>query len=174
MKLRPAPLRLACAISGSLATFMPSSLRTSALPLLLEMPRLHCFATTCPAPAATNAAAVETLNVFASDEPVPAISTAFFGDLTLIAALRMTLAMPASSSGVSPLAVNAVRAAAIWIEPTWPPVIALKKPTESLNERSSPRISRAKYGNSGVSAFALVAVSGADCSQDVFDADIFN
>jgi len=56
-------------------------------------------------------AAVETLNVFACEEPVPAISMAFFGDFIFMATARITSAMPASSSCVSPFAVKAVSAA---------------------------------------------------------------
>jgi len=151
----------------------PSSLSTSTLPELLVTPRLDCFATVRPAPAATNAAAVETLNVFASEEPVPAISSdVFCGRLTGMASERMTLAIPASSSPVSPLAVRAVNAAAICLGYVFWSVRIRKNFAASVALMSSPRTSRTRYGKSGVSAFAFVAVTGAERSQSDLDVDI--
>ena len=53
----------------------PSASSTSALPLREVNDRLPCFAIVTPAPAATNAAAVEILNVVTVPPPVPAVST---------------------------------------------------------------------------------------------------
>ena len=59
---------------GIAETFTPNAVSRSALPDLLLAARLPCFATGSPAPAITNAAAVEILNVFARLDPVPAVS----------------------------------------------------------------------------------------------------
>ena len=52
----------------------PSASRTSAEPHLDVNDRLPCLATTAPAPAATSAAAVETLKVETVPPPVPQVS----------------------------------------------------------------------------------------------------
>ena len=54
---------------------MPRASRTSAEPHLLVTARLPCLATLTPAAAATRAAAVEMLKVFAPSPPVPQVST---------------------------------------------------------------------------------------------------
>src|ERR1043165_10209178 len=59
---------------GIADTFTPKAVSRSALPDLLLAARFPCFATGNPAPAITNAAAVEMLNVFARLDPVPAVS----------------------------------------------------------------------------------------------------
>src|SRR5688572_33321715 len=59
---------------GIAETFTPNAVSRSALPDLLLAARLPCFATGSPAPAITNAAAVEMLKVLAGLEPVPAVS----------------------------------------------------------------------------------------------------
>src|SRR5256885_7302789 len=53
----------------------PSASSTSAEPHLDVNDRLPCLATTAPAPAATNAAAVEILKVETAPPPVPQVST---------------------------------------------------------------------------------------------------
>ena len=59
---------------GIAETFTPNAVSKSALPDLLLAARFPCFATGNPAPAITNAAAVEMLKVFAGLDPVPAVS----------------------------------------------------------------------------------------------------
>jgi hypothetical protein len=59
---------------GIAETFTPSAVKRSALPDLLLAARFPCLATGNPAPAITNAAAVEMLKVFARLDPVPAVS----------------------------------------------------------------------------------------------------
>ena len=61
--------------SGSTERLNPSFSRQSALPLFPELARLPCFATTAPAPAATNATVVETLKVMPPSPPVPTVSS---------------------------------------------------------------------------------------------------
>ncbi len=65
-----APMR-----SGGTSSEIPSASSTSAEPHLDEIERLPCLATCTPAPAATNAAAVEMLNVPEASPPVPHVST---------------------------------------------------------------------------------------------------
>src|SRR5207244_1756073 len=80
----------------------PSASSTSAEPHLDVNERLPCLATTAPAPAATNAAAVEILKVETAPPPVPQVSTrcAPFASTRTIAS-RSARAAPAPSSGVS-------------------------------------------------------------------------
>ena len=72
MKQIPISLSASSETSGIAETFTPSAVNRSALPDLLLAARFPCFATGKPAPAITNAAAVEMLNVFARLDPVPA------------------------------------------------------------------------------------------------------
>ncbi len=64
--------------SGARSIFAPSASSTSADPQRELTERLPCFATRTPAPAITNEAAVEILNVPAASPPVPAVSTRHF------------------------------------------------------------------------------------------------
>src|SRR2546430_6640385 len=90
--------------SGDADTFTPKAPRTSALPHLLLAARLPCFATGKPAAAMTNAAAVETLKVFAALGPVPAVSIKHsWLEGIRVARARLPSAQPARSSTVSPL-----------------------------------------------------------------------
>src|SRR5258708_8971840 len=63
------------ATSGDNWTFTPKASITSAEPHFELMLRLPCLATRTPAPAATNAVAVEMLNVPLASPPVPLVST---------------------------------------------------------------------------------------------------
>jgi hypothetical protein len=91
----------------------PSASSTSAEPARLDIARLPCLATLQPAPATTKAAPVETLIEPDSSPPVPQVSTTGWGVETCRARSRMTRAMPAISSTVSPLKRSAVTKAAI-------------------------------------------------------------
>ena len=65
--------------------------------------RLPCLAIVTPAPAATNAAAVDTLNVPAKSPPVPTMSTASgSAQRTFTPAARIAVAAAIRSSGVTP------------------------------------------------------------------------
>ena len=109
--MKPMPLSLMhrSTPSGESSILTPSSSSTSALPQVPEAARLPCLATLSPAPAATNAAAVEMLNVFSPSPPVPTESTNIPSTLTRRENSRMTVAMPAISSFVSPLRLRAVK-----------------------------------------------------------------
>ena len=74
-KLMPTESRHSFILSAEMVILTPRASRTSALPHLLETDLLPCFATEAPAPAATNAVAVETLNVLLPSPPVPHVST---------------------------------------------------------------------------------------------------
>ncbi len=65
-----------------------------------------------PAPAATSAAAVDTLNVPRSSPPVPQVSSRGPSTSTRRACCRITLAIPVISSTVSPFSRRAIRNAA--------------------------------------------------------------
>src|SRR5215510_603374 len=90
---------------GIAETLTPRALRTSALPDLLLAARLPCLATGRPAPAITNAAAVEMLKVLARLDPVPAVSIKHWClQRTRTACERKPSTIPVNSSTVSPLA----------------------------------------------------------------------
>jgi anthranilate phosphoribosyltransferase len=71
---------------GDSAILTPAASSTSALPDLPVAARLPCLATTAPPAAATNAAAVETLNSPAASPPVPTVSTTFSAETSTFAA----------------------------------------------------------------------------------------
>ena len=100
--------------SGVSSTCTPSSSNTSALPQVPDAALLPCFATFRPAPAATNAAAVEILKVLRPSPPVPTESTSMPSTFTRSENSRMTVAIPAISSVLSPFSRRAVRN-----EPNW-------------------------------------------------------
>ena len=100
--------------SGPRSITTPKASSTSALPQDPETARLPCLATLSPAAAATKAAAVDTLKLHLPSPPVPAVSTSVPTTSTFSAFSRITVAMPAISSGVSPLARRAARNAPNW------------------------------------------------------------
>ena len=74
----------------------------SALPHCVENDRLPCLATRAPAPATTNAATVEILNVEPAPPPVPQVSSSGSGSTQASIRRvfsRMARAKPSSSSG---------------------------------------------------------------------------
>jgi hypothetical protein len=74
MKQIPISFSAVSETEGRADTLTPKALKTSALPEVLLAALFPCLATGNPEAAITNAAAVETLNVFALLEPVPAVS----------------------------------------------------------------------------------------------------
>src|SRR3989344_6554504 len=85
----------------------PRYFKTSALPHFELMDLLPCFATAAPAPAATNAAAVEILNVPELSPPVPQVSTRCFTSGSILKDFSlMTFAHAVISSIVSPFDFN--------------------------------------------------------------------
>ena len=143
MKQIPISFKHRSETSGGVDTFTPSAASTSALPQRLLAARLPCFATGNPAPAITNAAAVETLKVFAQLEPVPAVSTkTSCSDLMCTARSRIASARPASSATVSPLSLSAINAAAICASLASSRNSAFSKCADSSRERLSRRIRR--------------------------------
>ena len=89
--------------AGVSMMFAPSASSTSALPDFDDTERLPCLATRAPAPAATNMAAVEMLNVCDASPPVPTTSSSVsrLGTSTLVANSRMTCAAAVISPTVS-------------------------------------------------------------------------
>ena len=100
--------------SGGRSMRTPRCSSTSAEPQRELIERLPCLATRTPAPATTNAAAVETLNVPEASPPVPQVSTSASiatADCPAkigVACRRMAVAKPTSSSTVSPFMRSAV------------------------------------------------------------------
>src|SRR6266550_5441840 len=98
MKQIPMSFKQASETVAPTDTFTPIAVKTSALPQRLLAARLPCFATGRPAPAITNAAAVETLKVLAELDPVPAVSMKHsWVHLIGVARARIASASPASS-----------------------------------------------------------------------------
>src|SRR5437016_10363991 len=92
----------------------PRASSTSAEPQRDVNERLPCFATEAPAPAATNAAAVEILKVGTAPPPVPQVSTRWSpAASTGTIVSRSARAAPATSSAVSPLTRSPMSSAAI-------------------------------------------------------------
>ena len=122
--------------AGGKSRWIPRASTTSADPHRLETDRLPCLATLTPAPATTNAVAVETLKVPVASPPVPHVSMSIsrsvpvsaastsFRVLTRTAFTRITSANPISSSTVSPFMRSAVRIAAICAGVAPPDMIA--------------------------------------------------
>ena len=85
---------------------------------------MPCLATLSPAPEATKAAVVEILKVFRPSPPVPTMSNNGPDDFTGMALARITEAIPAISSGDSPLMLSAVKKAPICEEVACPFIIS--------------------------------------------------
>src|SRR5882724_11528026 len=139
--------------SGVSWRLTPSVSTTSAephseAPLSPDIERLPCLATLSPAPATTNAVAVETLKVPEASPPVPHVSTSISRSVPLSAAVssarawtratfdRITCAKPISSSTVSPFIRRAVRKAAICASVAVPDMMASIAPAASMRVRS--------------------------------------
>ena len=121
---------------------------TSADPQREDTERLPCLATRTPAPATTNAVAVDTLKVPEASPPVPHVSMSISRSVpvaptmspargrTLTTFWRITWAKPISSSTVSPFMRSAVRKAAIWALVAAPDMMASIAPAASMRVRS--------------------------------------
>src|SRR4051795_10372983 len=137
MKPKPTASMHAATAAGSRSMFAPSASSTSAEPDLPVALRLPCFATMQPAPAATNAAHVETLNV-GGPPPVPAVSSRSSPPTsTERARERIVRARPTSSSTVSPLVRSAIRNAAACASDASPCMISRSTAAASSAGRSS-------------------------------------
>ena len=117
--------------------FTPRDSKASALPDDPEIALFPCFATFIPAPATTNATAVEILNVFSPSPPVPHVSRrgssrSIFKDLSLIA-----VAKPAISVGVSPFIFIAIIKAPNWAGVTSPLIISFIDNLANSKSKSS-------------------------------------
>src|SRR5262249_6346600 len=133
---------------GVRSRLTPSASTTSAEPQRLDTDRFPCLATFSPAPATTNAVAVETLKVPDASPPVPAVSISISRSVpasavptsprvrTRTAFSRMTSASPMSSSTVSPFMRSAVRNAATWTEVAAPDMRASMAAAASRRVRS--------------------------------------
>ena len=117
--------------------------------------RLPCLATRQPAPAATNAAVVDTLNV-GRPPPVPAVSTRPSPrGSTRTDSSRMARAMPAISSTVSPLVRKAISSPAVCASDARPSITSCRQAFASSAVRASLRQSRSmvsvRMGLGGIS-----------------------
>ena len=103
------------------------------------------MATVTPAPAATNAAVVETLNVPVPSPPVPTMSTASTSPTsTFTPALRIARAAPVSASAVTGILASAVRNAASSASATSPDMTAEKNPSHSSSPGAVPASARTR------------------------------
>ena len=84
IKTIPTSSRISPILLGLRSISTPSASSTSALPLREVNDLFPCLAIGIPAPAATNAAAVEMLNVVTVPPPVPAVSTNLSGSDEMI------------------------------------------------------------------------------------------
>ena len=138
MKPTPTSRRHRSTLSGPRSILTPAASSTSALPAALVMARLPCLATRRPAPTATSAAMVETLMECVPSPPVPQVSTRSPSTLTRRALSRMTRAMPAISSAVSPLMRSAVTNAPNWAGVASPVMIDSMTPEACSSDRFLP------------------------------------
>src|SRR5262245_46674896 len=172
--------------AGVRSRLTPSASTTSADPQRLETDRLPCLATLRPAPATTNAVAVETLKVPDASPPVPAVSISISRSVpasavptsprvrTRTAFSRMTSASPMSSSTVSPFMRRAVRKAATWTEVAAPDMSASIAAAASRRVRSrrstSVRIASMMTGLvMGVPSLLCESAGPAEARYDISD-----
>src|SRR3954467_8490976 len=142
MKPKPTASMHDATASGSRSMFAPSAPSTSAEPDLPVALRLPCLATTQPAPAATNAAQVETLNV-GRPPPVRAVSRRSSRPTsTERASERIVRARPTSSSTVSPFVRRAIRNAAACASEAAPSITSRSTAAASSADRSEPDATR--------------------------------
>src|SRR5436305_1540234 len=142
MKPKPTVSMHSATAPGSRSMRAPRASSTSAEPHLPVAERFPCFATTQPAPAATNAAVVETLNV-GRPPPVPAVSSmSSRSTSTRTASSRIVRARPTSSCTVSPLVRSAIRNAAVCASDASPDMISRSTAAASSEDRSNPDATR--------------------------------
>src|SRR4029450_10474855 len=134
--------------AGPSSRLTPSVSTTSAEPHKDDTERLPCLATLTPAPAATNAVAVETLKVPEASPPVPHVSINISRSVpvapttspscarTFTTFCRITWAKPISSSTISPFIRSAVRNAAIWALVAAPDMMASIAAAASMRVRA--------------------------------------
>ena len=123
--------------AGARSMRTPSASSTSADPLRDDTARLPCLATYAPPAAATSAADVEMLNVWAPSPPVPAVSTSVWccGRAGVTCA-RMARAQPVISPTVSPFIRSPTRNPAIWAGVAPPSITCIMAACASSGSRS--------------------------------------
>src|SRR5690349_9454258 len=142
MNPKPTASMQSATAAGSRSMRAPSASSTSAEPDRPVAERLPCFATAQPAPAATNAAVVDTLKV-GLPPPVPAVSSRSPRPTsTALASSRIVRARPTSSSTVSPFVRSAMRNAAACASEASPSMISRSTAAASSAGRSSPEATR--------------------------------
>ncbi len=150
-KVMPTSSATRATAAGGRSMATPSSSRTSAAPVEEEAARPPCLTTLAPAAAATMAAMVEMLTVFARSPPVPTRSTVSPGILIAEVPASRPSARPATSAMVSPLARRATAKAAIWASVAVPDMIW------DMAQAAWPEV-RASRSRSVVSRVAQVVV----------------
>src|SRR5512134_3902618 len=142
-------------VSGAHSILTPSATNTSAEPEREEIERLPCLATGTPAPATTKAAQVEMLWVPLASPPVPQVSMAPSGALTLMARAFSARAAPAISSTVSPRTRSPISRAPICASVAAPDIMSPKASAASLSLRVSPSATRRRMGRRSASSVML-------------------
>ena len=158
MKPMPASSTHRATPSGVCSSLTPQASSTSAAPAELDAARLPCLATFTPEAASVRAAAVEMLKVLRPSPPVPTTSTTGPGTSTRSTLARMTRAMPAISSEVSPFSRSAVTNAPICAGVAVPDMISsmqaeassVVSDLPSINAPMDSRIMAYSNGDSGV------------------------
>jgi hypothetical protein len=141
----PTSLIVRAASAGVWSTKAPSASSTSAEPARELTARLPCLATCAPAAAATNATAVETLNVPDSSPPVPQVSSNGRGTSgNGWSAWRIARARPATSSTVSPRMRSATAKPAICAGVAAPASTSCMTPNACSSDRVSPPTTRGR------------------------------
>src|ERR1043166_5398478 len=154
MNTIPASRRAAAIRSTGASMRTPRASRTSALPHWDVNDRFPCLATRTPAPPASNAAAVEMLNVRIVPPPVPHVSTSSSGrsagNGTITCRIARTTA--ATSAGVSPLTRRPTRSAPICAGVASPAITMSNADVSSVGASGSPAVRRRMVVSSGLGA----------------------
>ena len=140
MNTIPASARTRAMTGTGASSGMPSASSRSALPQREVYERLPCLATRTPAPAATNAATVEMLNVVTTPPPVPHVSTSSSGRSAGSGTItrRSARTAPVSSDDVSPRARMPMSNAPIWADVASPDITASNASPATPSARDSP------------------------------------
>ncbi|MHC2195758.1 hypothetical protein ACVJF1_008391 [Bradyrhizobium diazoefficiens] len=124
--------------SGLRSILTPSEASTSAAPERDDSARLPCLATGTPAPETMNEAQVETLTEPEPSPPVPTMSTASGGAVTVSILERIAATAPVISSTVSPRTRSAIKRPPICEGVASPDIMASKAEAASSRDRLAP------------------------------------
>ena len=165
MKPIPASWMQRSTPSGESPILTPRAASVSAAPEREDAARLPCLATVTPQAAVMIAASVDTLREPEPSPPVPTMSIASGGALTLSILARMAATAPVSSSTVSPRTLKAMRNPPICEGVTSPESMESKALSASLRVSVAPAATLAIRGlKDSISSFRVLVrrFAGAD------------